>query len=213
MATETRVVFIRHVETEWNVEKRTQGHLDSPLTPNGVLQARALTERMSRFPFDTLYSSDLERTYQTALYIANRTGHQIIQVPCLRERKYGVRQGLTSTEFAARYPEVYQAFLSGDPDYQIPEGESLREFYHRCVNCFGELMKKHQPGEIIVIVTHGGFLDNILRYVLNIPLASLKKFERLNASFNEFILLNGDWTLMTWGDISHLQVEPLDGIE
>ena len=75
--TETRLVFIRHGQTLWNMDGRVMGQLDSPLSPLGERQARAVAERLAREPFDFLYSSDLGRAVQTARFIARPGGHEI----------------------------------------------------------------------------------------------------------------------------------------
>src|ERR1051325_10264843 len=91
----TRLIVVRHGETVWNLEGKLQGQMDSPLTPSGLAQSRALAERFSRCPISALYSSDLGRARQTAESIAVRTGQEIRFDDRLRERHLGVFQGLT----------------------------------------------------------------------------------------------------------------------
>ncbi|MGE5819264.1 MAG: histidine phosphatase family protein, partial [Deltaproteobacteria bacterium] len=74
----TQVIIVRHGETEWNIANIRQGHLDSPLTEDGLAQAKALARRLMRERFSALYSSDLGRAMQTARIIAETTGHEIV---------------------------------------------------------------------------------------------------------------------------------------
>ena len=74
----TRLVVVRHGETQWNIASRIQGHADSPLTPAGEAQAEAIAGRLARERFDRLVSSDLGRAWRTAQAIAARTGHAIV---------------------------------------------------------------------------------------------------------------------------------------
>ena len=74
----TQVIIVRHGQTQWNIRKIRQGHLDSELTDKGVVQARALGQRLARESFTALYSSDLGRALHTARMIAAVTGHAIV---------------------------------------------------------------------------------------------------------------------------------------
>ena len=66
----TRFCFVRHGETDWNVQRRLQGHIDTPLNQTGLAQAEATAKGLQGHAFDALYSSDLIRTLQTARYAA-----------------------------------------------------------------------------------------------------------------------------------------------
>jgi len=94
----TQLILIRHGETLWNTERRMQGQLDSPLTERGLWQAQQLGLRLKDEPFTTLYSSDLPRAARTAEQIAIVTGHDILTDERLRERHFGVFEGLTQQE-------------------------------------------------------------------------------------------------------------------
>ena len=104
----TRLLVVRHGETVWNKQLRFQGHGDSHLTESGRAQARALGQRLKNIPFDELIASDLGRTKETAALIAAATGHEIQTDSRLRERNYGVLEGLTFSEIKSRYPEVWR---------------------------------------------------------------------------------------------------------
>src|SRR5437868_9037647 len=111
------ILLIRHGETLWNQQARMQGQHDSPLTTLGLQQARQLARRLKDIPFTALYSSDLGRAHQTARYVADETGHAIVTEPDLRERSFGIFEGLTNHEIKTRYPDHYEPFAKRDPDY------------------------------------------------------------------------------------------------
>lgn len=198
----TKIFLIRHGETLWNSEHRIQGHIDSPLTPTGLAQAQALAQRLQKQSFAALYSSDLGRAYQTAQYLAKTTGLPIIVDPRLRERNLGCLQGLTRSEAQQQFPEEYQLYKTLDPDYLIPNGESLRQFRQRCISCLEEIVQKH-PGEHILVVSHGGVLINVFKHILQLPYDMPRRFEIFNVSLNVFSYQADNWKLETWGDISH----------
>jgi probable phosphoglycerate mutase len=199
----TQLIIVRHGETEWNIAKIRQGHLDSALTGKGIAQAKALAQRLARERFSALYSSDLGRAIQTAREIANVTGHEIVTDSRLRERHLGIFQGLNAAEISEKYPEERRLLRTEGPDYVIPEGESMRQQVARNVMFLDDLARKH-AGETVVVVTHGGVVSGFFRHTLAIPLDAPRRFEFVNAGLNVFIREGGNWMLLTWGDISHL---------
>jgi broad specificity phosphatase PhoE len=142
MTLATQIIVIRHGETTWNLDGRFQGYGDSPLTEKGVAQAQAVGKRMKKVPFDLLYSSDLTRAHRTAHCIATETHHEIMLDPRLRERNLGIFQGKTRAEFSAAYPDIFAAYQADLLDYVIPEGESFRQCYQRCIACFEEIAQQ-----------------------------------------------------------------------
>jgi probable phosphoglycerate mutase len=201
---DTHLLAIRHGETEWNSQGRFQGHLDSALNREGLAQAEALGEFLAGERFDLLLSSDLGRALQTARAIARRTGHEIVVEPRLRERRMGIFQGLTPAEVQAHYPDEYARFGSRDPDYVIPDGESMRQLFERSVACFTELAARH-AGLTLAAVTHGGVLAMLYRHARAMPLDAPRDFSLRNTGINRFRHRLGAWQLRSWGDIGHLE--------
>lgn len=201
---DTTIYVIRHGETRWNQEGRWQGHEDSPLTPFGRKQASAAARFFSNNPFSIIYSSDLGRAHETARIISDKTGKKIIADPRLRERHLGIFQGLTGIELKNLYPDEYKAFKNFDPDYMIPNGESARQRYERSMHCLNEISLKH-TGETIVVVCHGGVLDGLFRHVIGLPLEAPRKFRLWNAGINKFSFKDGQWELLTFGDVHHIE--------
>jgi probable phosphoglycerate mutase len=201
---DTHLLAIRHGETEWNSVGRFQGHLNSVLSEAGLAQASALGARLARERFDLLLSSDLGRALQTASAIAMHTGHEIAVEPRLRERHMGIFQGLTAAEVQSRYPEDYARFKTNDPDYVIPEGESMRQLSERIVSCVDDLAARH-AGATLAAVTHGGALAMLYRHANAMPLAAPRDFPLHNAGVNHFRHRLGAWELQRWGDIAHLE--------
>jgi 2,3-bisphosphoglycerate-dependent phosphoglycerate mutase len=203
----TTLLAIRHGETVWNSEKRYQGYGDSPLTETGRNQIATLGRRLEKNQFDTLISSDLGRARETAAIVADYTGHPVDLDSRLRERNYGVLEGLTLPEIKARHSDVINQLNSNDPEYIVPEGESHRQFYGRNVAFLEDIIEKRR-GTRIAVVAHGGVLDSIFRYVAGLPLDQPRCFITINASLT--IITHGNfygttrWVIETWGDIGHL---------
>jgi probable phosphoglycerate mutase len=203
----TTLLAIRHGETVWNAEKRYQGYGDSPLTEIGRKQVTALGRRLTRVRFDHLISSDLGRARETASIVADFTGHPV-EIDCrLRERNYGVLEGLTLNEIKTRHSDVLNQLDNNDPDYIVPDGESHRQHYRRNVGFMEEVLT-NWSGAIIAVVAHGGVLDSIFRYVASLPLDQPRCFITTNASLT--IISHGKfygtlrWVMESWGDTGHL---------
>jgi len=199
----TEIVVIRHGETNWNREKRMQGQTNSVLSERGRAQARAVGERMRNERFDVLYSSDLQRAHDTAKAIADATGRTIVLDARLRERAFGVFEGLLHDEIKTRYPEEYARYRTRDPDYTAPGGETPRQFYERVMGCFEDLAVRH-AGQRVVAVAHGLLLDSLYRASHGLDLAVKRDRELINASLNTFRCVSGRWEMVAWGDTSHL---------
>jgi probable phosphoglycerate mutase len=199
----SRLVVVRHGETEWNVAGRIQGHTDSPLTAAGRAQAEAIGARLEKESFDRLVSSDLGRAWQTAEAIARRTGHEIVANPRIRERHFGVGEGLTYDEVDARWPDGFSRTRQTDPDYVIPGGESRRQLYERIRDEF-EALARDAAGGCHAVVCHGGVLAILYRHIHGIPVGEPRAIPIPNASYNALRHERGRWIVEAWGDTAHL---------
>ena len=200
----TRLVVVRHGETRWNVASRIQGHADSPLTAAGEAQAAAIAARLATERFDRLVSSDLGRALATARAIAGRTGHAVVADARLRERNYGVAEGLTYGEIGVHYPEVFSRVRDTDPDYVVPGGESRRQLFERVRDAFESLAREHD-GLRVAVVCHGGVLAALYRHVRAIPVSAPQAIPIPNASYNALVFESGAWTVEAWADTAHLE--------
>ncbi|MBT5057097.1 MAG: histidine phosphatase family protein [Gemmatimonadetes bacterium] len=204
----TTLYLIRHGETEFNTRGIYQGQADSPLTPDGEAQARALAPRIAGF--DTarnLYASDLTRAYRTAEFVATPNHHQIVTDVGLRERHYGIFQGKVKKEISTQFPDVWEKYRSGDPDYAIPDGESQRQFLDRTCEVMTRIADAHE-GEGVVAVSHGGTLGVFAKHVLGLEISAPRPFDIGNTSLTIVERTAGVWKIRTLGELAHLQRLP-----
>jgi 2,3-bisphosphoglycerate-dependent phosphoglycerate mutase len=200
----TRVIAVRHGQTEWNVQARIQGQGDSALTDEGRAQARSLAERLARENFDVLVSSDLGRAAATAQAIAARCAKPVVLDARLRERHFGVGEGMTYDEVDRAYPGAFARIRNVDPDFVIPGGESRRQFHERVRGAFESLAMTH-AGKTVVIVTHGGVLATFFRHVHGIALDVAHPIAITNASYNMLQYDGSRWSIVAWSDNAHLE--------
>ena len=202
----TEILLVRHGETLWNQQGRMQGQHDSPLTPTGLHQARRLARRLAEMEFAALYSSDLGRAHQTARCIADQTGHDIIADRGLRERSFGIFEGLTNAEIKTKFPEEYELFAKRLPDYVMADGESAARFMQRAVSTHDRIAAMHAGGKVVV-VSHGLVLDALYRAATNMPYETARGFPLLNCSLNTFRRTHESWVVVDVCDVRHLSEE------
>ena len=205
----TTLILIRHGQTQFNLRGIYQGQADSPLTEEGVAQARALAPRIRALrTADALYHSDLGRAAHTAQLVADPGYHRLVPEAGLRERHYGIFQGVPKAQIPERFPEAWAGHRSGDPDFEIPGGESQRQFLTRVLRTFDELAARH-PGERIAAVSHGGTLGVFAKHVLGLPVEAPRRFDMGNTSLSVIARAgDGSWQVRTLGELAHLDDLP-----
>jgi probable phosphoglycerate mutase len=207
----TTFLIVRHGETDWNAAGRLQGWRDSPLTATGLAQAAAVASRLAREPIDALVASDLGRTQATAAPIAAALGLAVKPDPGLRERCYGILEGLTWAEIEHAHAAAYGRLVARDQDYRVPEGESGVGFRNRIFDAFERLAAEYGEKRIAV-VTHGGVLGIVYRRAHHIRLEMPRTFSVPNAALNRVRIEGRRWMVDAWADVEHLPAAALDDV-
>lgn len=212
----TNILLIRHGETAWNAVRRLQGHIDIPLNAEGERQAGALAQALAAESVDVIVSSDLQRARQTAQAVADQyDGAQVQTDANLRERCYGVFEGMLYTEVEQQYPADFALWQARDIDAVMPPGErvaeSFRQFYGRAISAIREWAERH-PGKTIAVVAHGGVLECAYREAVGMQLDSPRDFQVKNASINRFTFSDGKLALTSWGEVEHLSLAAMDDV-
>lgn len=153
----TEILLARHGETDWNRERRWQGHARTPLNEHGRAQALALAERLTGVGLDAVYSSDLPRALETAEIVAATRGLGVIPEPGLREIDVGSQQGLTAADF----------------DGLAWDGESHEAHRERVLAAVLRIAARYPNGRVLA-VTHGGSVRRVQEVVLGEPLDVLE---------------------------------------
>lgn len=167
----TKLYVVRHGETDWNIENRTQGAKnDLPLNDKGKAQAAALAQRFKNIEVDYIYSSDLKRAYQTAYEISIVKNVKINTDSRLREMNFGIWEGLTSKDIAEKYGSIFEVWRSNPKECSIPDGETLLMLQERVLKSIDEIINNHK-GKNIVIVSHGITCKVLILSVLGMDLS------------------------------------------
>ena len=205
----SRLCLVRHGETQWNAARRIQGHIDIALNETGLHQAEAAGRRLRAAGIAALYSSDLQRAWVTAQAIGRHLDLQPQVTRELRERCYGIFEGLTYAEAERDHPEAYAAFEGRNADYDFENGESLRDMFARITAQLRLIVATH-PGQSTVLVVHGGVLDIINRFVRGNSLETPRDFLIPNAGISWISFDGTRWSLDSWGETAHLEAGALD---
>jgi probable phosphoglycerate mutase len=205
----TRLCLVRHGETEWNAARRIQGQIDIGLNAIGQRQALAAGRWLSGAGIVAIYSSDLQRAWLTAQAIGSALGLDPVARPALRERCYGIFEGLTYDEAKRDHPAGYAAFEGRNADYDFAHGESLKAMFERVTTSLREIVASH-PGGNVVVVVHGGVLDIVNRFVRGNSLEMPRDFLIPNAGLNWIACRDGVWSIECWGETAHLEPGALD---
>jgi probable phosphoglycerate mutase len=205
----TRLLAIRHGETAWNVDTRIQGQLDIPLNDTGRWQAERMAAALADEPLQAIYASDLGRAHDTALALGRATGLPVQLEPGLRERGFGVFEGRTFREIEAEWPEGSLRWRRRDPGFGPEGGETLEDFYERCIHTATRLARRHL-GESIALVAHGGVLDCLYRAGARVGLQAPRTWQLHNTGINRLLYTAEGFTLVGWGDTLHLETGALD---
>lgn len=212
----TDILLIRHGETDWNLDKRLQGHVDIPLNPAGQRQVEALGAVLAGEGVEAIFSSDLVRARDTALAVAAATGLPVATDAGLRERCYGAFEGLRHPDIEERYPDAYRQWKAREPDARYPAGEriaeTMREFYQRSIGAVQRIMAG-KTARKVAIVTHGGVLECLHHWASGTDFAQPRSFDIFNASINRLHWDGARARIVSWGEIGHLERETLDEVD
>lgn len=162
----TTLLLMRHGETDWNAAGRFQGHTDIDLNERGLAQAREAVEVLSTQGIRRVVSSDLGRAVQTARVVANALGLPVEQDPGLRERSFGVFEGLTWPEIEVKHAQLHAAYQV-NPHVDVPGAENLGDLRARARRMLHHYAQAASlAGHTVLLVSHGGMVRSMLWHVM-----------------------------------------------
>lgn len=158
--------LIRHGQTDWNAEKRLQGHVDIPLNETGKAEAELVAQEFKDHTLSAIYSSPLQRAHGTAQIINQHHQHEIKTHDALKEATYGSMEGVKIDEYRSKcqeaLPSFHQMTLRELLHFKIvPEAESYFEVYQRVKPLLDEITRDHL-GEEVLVVSHGKLMGAVI---------------------------------------------------
>lgn len=199
-----RLIVVRHGETQWNVQKRTQGTTDTKLTTKGERQAQQLSHRIQAMQVDGIVTSPLQRACETARIIA-LPNHKTISIDAaLIEIRFGKWEGLTFDEIGEQYPQELSVWSKTPHLSEIPQAESVNEVIAR-VDDFLARMQLNHKDETIAAVTHSLPSKLIVARSIGLPLENIHSLRIDNASLTVIDFYPDRPVLRLMNDTVHLQ--------
>jgi probable phosphoglycerate mutase len=180
----TTTVLLRHGDTRLSPEHRFSGLRDSPLSADGIRQARAAACRLAAgAPIEAVVSSPLQRAAATAAIAAGELGLTAVTDDDLRETDFGDWEGFTLAEIQQRWPAAAAAWRH-DPEYAPPDGESFADTADRVNRACDRLLRDYRS-QTVLVVSHVTPIKILLCRALGVPLGTLYRFYLGSACINE----------------------------
>jgi alpha-ribazole phosphatase len=205
----TRLLLVRHGETELNSAERYWGQSDVKLSALGLRQAERLRDRLATQKIDAVYSSDLQRALATAKIIAS--GHQLDVTICaeLREINFGKLEGLNFEEISQLFPEFTAKWrVQRNTDIEFPGGESLDQLHNRVRN-FVCRLQESKAEETVLVVAHAGVLRSLICQLMEIELRYIYRIRLDLASLSIVETYPEGAIVSLLNDVSHLREDVL----
>jgi len=201
----TRIILVRHGQTEWNRVERFRGRADIPLNDAGLSQAEETGRRIAaEWRPSAVYSSSLSRAVKTAGVIAGHFDLPVRVHPGLTDIDYGQWEGLTPDEVRERWPQMIHAWYITPDSPHIPGGETLADVRTRAMEAVKELVDCHE-GQTVVAVSHTVINRIILLGVMGLSNDRFWRVRQDTCAINCFEAEGGDFTIVSLNDTCHLR--------
>ncbi len=161
----TRILLVRHGQSQGNAERRFGGHTATPLSERGRAEAEATARALGTEGVTAIYSSDLLRAVETAEPLARLTGLEVTTTEAFRERSVGRMEGLTFERAAEEFPEEYAALLRRDFEHVLLGGESYRQMLDRASDELDRAIRRHHGGTLVVF-SHTGTICILVLHLM-----------------------------------------------
>ena len=202
-AVTTRLLLVRHGQTELSHENTFCGVTEAPLTTEGHRQAELLAEHLRQESIDAIYCSPQIRAQETAQPIARMLGIELQTQARLREMNFGQWERSVRTELARENPQALAAWERGSWMAQPPGGETQQEVIARVVPCVIDLLNKH-TGQTILLVSHKSALRLLMGNMLNMSLPANRSLRLDPASISELRVTGDSTQLYRYNNTNHL---------
>jgi broad specificity phosphatase PhoE len=203
----TRIVLVRHGQTEWNRIERFRGRIDVPLNEEGHRQAQAVARRLFSWRIDGVYSSPLARAVQTAQPIGETCGRSVSLLEGITDVDYGSWAGLSPEEAASQHPELFETWVENPQLIHFPGGESLEQVESRALAALEEVCSTHS-GKSIALVSHVVVNRVLICGALGLGSRFFWRIGQDNAALSVLEYLDGEYRLHLLNDTCHLDSLP-----
>tara|TARA_Y100001968_G_scaffold310906_1_gene332302 strand:- start:5746 stop:7077 length:1332 start_codon:yes stop_codon:yes gene_type:complete len=181
----SRLILVRHGETNWNKEGRFQGQIDIPLNQTGKKQASAAGLFLQNFPINKAFSSIMSRPRETTEIILQHHHNLKIDLQeSLKEIGHGEWEGKLETEIKLDWPQLLTNWKKSPETVEMPSGESINQVWERSINCWIKISKSLMQGETALVVAHDAVNKTILCHLLGLQPQDIWMVKQGNGGIN-----------------------------
>lgn len=199
-----KLILVRHGHVEGIHPERFRGRMDVPLTAEGRRQARATAEYLaSRWHPATVYTSPLQRCFQTGREIAMACAIDCVVLEDLNDLHYGVWEWQTRTEVRSKWPELLERWLAAPHFVRFPKGEALQDLVARAANVLRMALERH-PTETVVLVGHDSGIRAMLLQLLDQPISAYWRLAQHPGAVSEVDVLPHGARVIRINETHHL---------
>jgi len=174
------LILVRHGQSEYNAQGLWCGFTDSPLTEQGLAEAREAGEAIKDQKLDVVFISDLIRSKQTWEEMAKVLGSQLVPVvaPEIKERDYGELAGQNKWDLKEKYGLEQWMKWRRSWDEVVPGGESLKDVFARVIPYYQQTIEPLlKQGQTVLLSAHGNSLRALVKHLDNISDQDVEKLE------------------------------------
>lgn len=200
----TKVMLVRHGETDWNRKEVFRGRIDVELNQNGREQAGALAEATRIFQIDAIYSSPLSRSLETAKIVADVHDLDVKVADGFIDLHYGKWQGLEHSKVKEKYPDLYLRWQESPHLVRFPDGESLEDVRERSIKELRTIVTDHES-QTVMIVSHRVVSKVILCGIIGLDNSHFWRLRQDNCCLNIFECSEDAYIIHLLNDTCHLR--------
>tara|TARA_Y100001933_G_scaffold261917_1_gene317748 strand:+ start:7348 stop:8700 length:1353 start_codon:yes stop_codon:yes gene_type:complete len=187
---DSRIILVRHGETDWNKEGRFQGQIDIPLNTKGRDQARKASEYLKDLDFKKAYSSSMQRPFETAKIILDKNKIKIQKIRELIEISHGLWEGKLEEEIKIKWPKTLESWHSKPEDVTMPEGESIKQVSERSILAWEVICKSQNVDDITLLVAHDAVNKTLICNILGLSFSNIWMIKQGNGGITVIDIFN-----------------------
>ena len=171
---DSRIILVRHGETDWNKEGRFQGQIDIPLNETGKNQAQKASNFLKSIDFNKAYSSSMSRPLETAkIILGKKSNLSILKIDELSEISHGLWEGKLEKEIKTTWPEMLDKWHQEPENVIMPEGESIEDVSKRSLNAWQNICKNQNKNDITLVVAHDAVNKTLICNLLGLSYSQI----------------------------------------
>ena len=204
MECKTNLYIIRHGESIGNINGKFNGSNNLPLSEKGINQAKSLNKFIKSIDYNIVYSSPLNRAYDTAKYSINNEKVEINVLDDLREINGGDWEGSNWVDLPIVWPKIYDDWINNPANLQMPNGDSMVGFSKRCIKVFNDIISKNR-NKIILVYAHGAVIKVMQTYFSYKDLNEMKNnMWHENTGVMKIEIVNNKYNVIFENNLTHL---------